>query len=410
MSGSFFLFLPVRSNQSTALELTTLSWVYSDVNNDFKLTHGTLSEAVNASLQKNITVVLPGEDVLFLTAEIPGKNIQRIQQAVPYALEDEVIDDVDDLYFSIKKQNSDSLDNHYNVSVINKSYFESIIQQLESAGIFAEAMIADYFLLKDLPSLFFDGSRIVYNNEDFKLASTVDGVIQSDYEFLDENKKLKLINCNESSNANDFIESLKVKTNVLEEECDVHPLLYLVEKRSNINVNLLRGEYKKKKDWSQAGKTWLPVTVLFLVWFALQSVLFVFDYIGLNKQNKLLNTEITNIYKKTFPKSKRIIDAKAQMQQKLLSFRKRKGQSGRSFSEMLSNSASVFSRTKGLKIKSLRYYDGRISLEIQIASLQGLDELKEQLINDKNYRVEIQNASSGKNSVTAQLQIIGEES
>lgn len=410
MSGSFFLFLPARSNQSTVLELTTLSWVYSDVNNDFKLEQGALSEAAKASLQKNITIVLPGEDVLFLTAEIPGKNIQRIQQAVPYALEDEVIDDVDDLYFSIKKQNSDSLDNYYNVSAINKSYFESIIQQLESAGIFAEAMIADYFLLKDSPCLFFDGTRIIYNNKNMKFSSSVNGVIQSDYEFFDENKKLTLINCNKPSNVNGFIDSLKENSNVLEEKCDVAPLLYLVEKRSNINVNLLRGEYKKKKDWSQTGKTWLPVTALFLIWFSIQSVLFVFDYIGLSKQNKSLNTEITNIYKKTFPESKRIVDAKAQMQQKLSSFKKRSDQSGRSFSEMLSNSASVFSRIKGLKIKSLRYYDGRISLEIQIKSLQGLDKLKEQLINDKNYRVEIQNASSGKNSVTAQLQIIGAES
>ena len=165
--------------------------------------------------------------------------------------------------------------------------------------------------------------------------------------------------------------------------------------------------YRKKKDWSQAGKTWLPTTILFLVWLFVQGGLFVFDYIGLSKQNKLLNTEITKIYKKTFPQSRRIIDAKAQMQQKLSSLKKRKGQSGRSFSEMLSNSASVFSRTKGLVIKSLRYYDGRMNLEIQISSLQELDKLKEQLNKEKGYQVEIQNASSGKEMVTARLQIIG---
>ena len=163
MSGSFFLFLPARSNQSTALESVALSWVYEDVNNDLKLAHGSLSDAAKASLQKNITVVLPGEDVLFLTAEVPGKNIQRVKQAVPYALEDEVIDDVDNLYFSIQKKNVNVSDNHYNVSVINKLYLESVIQQLESKNIFSDSMIADYFLLGDETSLFFDGDRTTKN-------------------------------------------------------------------------------------------------------------------------------------------------------------------------------------------------------------------------------------------------------
>ena len=97
------------------------------------------------------------------------------------------------------------------------------------------------------------------------------------------------------------------------------------------------------------------------------------------------------------------------MKSKLADLRKRKGQSGRSFTEMLSSSASVFSRAKGLKIKSLRYCDGRINIELQIASLQALDKLKGQLNKEKGYKVEIQNASSGKGTVTARIQITGVE-
>ena len=95
------------------------------------------------------------------------------------------------------------------------------------------------------------------------------------------------------------------------------------------------------------------------------------------------------------------------MKQKLDQLRKRKGKSGRSFTNMLSASARVFSVSKGLIIKSLRYYDGRIDLEVQIASLQALDKLKEQLQKENGYQVEVQNASSGKETVTARLQIIG---
>ena len=402
MSASFFLFLP-PSNDS--LELSTLSWVYEDVNNDLKLAQGTLSDAATASLQKNITIVVPGENVLFLTAEVPGKNLQRVQQAIPYVLEDRVIDDVDKLYFSVKKQNSDSLDNQYNVSIINKKYFELIIEQLESVGIYADAMIADYFLLKDDNNCLLDGIKLIYNDKDIKFSSLLDSSIK-----LDADKELKLINCNKTTSENTLLTELIEKNNVVEEKCELHPLLYLVKNNSNYNINLLQGIYKKKKDWSQAGKTWLPVSVLFSIWLIIQGGMFIFDYIDLSKKNKLINLEITKIYKKTFPKSRRTKNAKALMESQLISLKKRKGKSGSSFTEMLSNSASVFSKIKGLEIKSLRYYDGKINLEIQISSLQALDKLSEQLNKEKGYQVEVQNASSGKETVTARLQIIGADS
>ena len=411
MNTPFFLFLPARDNQEVELSSATLSWVYEDINNDLKLGHGLLSDVSAAAAQKDITVIVPGENVLFLTAEVPGKNIQRIQQAIPYVLEDRVIDDVDTLYFAVKKSAADDSENQYNVSIINKHYFESIIKQLENAGVYADKMIADYFLLAENSGLFFDGKRVLCNLPETKFSSPVNSALFLDDELLNKDKPLKLINCDsdKADIENKILVNLKEKLDVTEEQSELNPLVYLVKNRTGANINLLQGTYKKKKDWSQTGKKWLPATILFAVWLLVQGSLFVLDYINLSKQNKSLNAEITKIYKMTFPKSRKIIDAKAQMQQKLASLQKRKGQSGRSFTEMLSNSASIFSTSKGLKIKSLRYYDGRINLEIEIASLQALDKLKERLSKEKGYQVEIQNASSGKSLVTARIQILGAE-
>ena len=409
MSTPFFLFLPVQNNEEIDLASLTLNWVYEDINNDLKLGYGLLSDVVTAAVQKDITIVVPGEDVLFLTSEVPGKNIQRIQQAIPYVLEDKVIDDVDALHFAIKRSTSDNLDHQYDVSIVNQLYFETVIKQLENAGIYANKMIADYFLLANDSALFFDGKRILFNTPEVKFSSAIDSAIFLDDKLFNKDKTLKLINCDKTDVENKELIKLKDSMDITEEQCELHPLVYLVENRTNSHINLLQGTYKKKKDWSQTGKKWLPVTILFAVWLLVQGSLFVLDYISLSKQNKSLNSEITKIYKKTFPKSRKIIDAKAQMQQKLTMLQKRKGQSGRSFTEMLSNSASIFSSSKGLKIKSLRYYDGRINLEIEIASLQALDNLKDRLSKEKGYQVDIQNASSGKTLVTARIQILGAE-
>lgn len=413
MNSSFYLFLPERDDESTGLNSVELSWVYESENSELKLAQGLLGDAAIASSQHHITVVLPGEDILFLKAEIPGKNIQHVRQAVPYALEDSVIDDVDELYFAVSKSNDAQSDNQYNVAVINKHYLESVIQQLENAGIYADAMVADYLLLAEKNTLFSVEKRVLFNGESLRFASSIETAIEAEINLDDglaENEKIKLIYCGKETDENSSIGMLTKNVTLDKEFCAVQPLLCLIKNGSKENaVNFLQGLYKKKKNWSKATKTWLPVAVLFLIWLSVQGGLFIVDYIGLSKQNKILNTEITKIYKSTFPKSRRTDNAKARMESKLISLRTRKGQSGRSFTEMLSGSASIFSRTKGLKIKSLRYYDGRINIELQIASLQALDKLKGQLNKEKGYQVEIQNASSGKETVTARIQIIGAE-
>ena len=368
-----------------------MKWVYTDVNHDLKLAQGSLSDAAKLTLNHYVTIVVPGEDVLFLTADVPGTNIQRIQQALPYVLEDYVVDDVDDLYFTMGKKNEG---NNYNVSVINEDHFESIVDQLRAADIHADSMIADYFLLNKDYVFFTNEERVLCNSLEYKFSTSDEKLVN---EILNGNSSLKKIHCEKEKAGEEFCG-------------DTYELCLIKHGSTENSINLLQGKYKKKKNWSQTTKAWLPVAVLFLVWISVQGGLFVVDYIGLSKQNKLLNIEITKIYKKAFPESRRIIDAKAQMQQQLTSLKKRKGQSGRSFTEMLSNSASVFTRIQGLNIKSLRYYDGRIDLDIQIANLQALDKLKDQLNKENGYKVEIQNASSGKESVTARIQIFGAES
>lgn len=407
MNSTFYLFIPRLNASSSALDSVELTWVFRNIHNELKLERGTLSKAAHSAIQHHVTVVLAGEDILFLTADVPGKNQQRVQQAIPYVLEDSVIDDVDNLHFAISKPAEDSdaaSANHYQVSVINKHYFESILNQLENAGIQIDAVTVDYLLLQEGKALALEADRVVINSAELKFTSDIESVLSLE-DYLPSNDSIKFIQCEKGTSEN--VDLLINKYNFKKDSCESHPLVHLVKNRSNNIINLLQGRYKKKKNWSQTGKTWLPVAALFLIWLIVQGILFVVDYASLSGQNQKLNEEITQIYKKTFPKSRRIIDAKAQMQQKLSSLKKRKGQSGRSFTEMLAGSANIISKRKGLKIKSLRYYDGRINLELELSSLQSLEQLKKQLNSEKGYEVEIQNASSGKDKVTARLQIIG---
>ena len=409
MTSNFFLFLPPY-NGDIELNSMTLSWV-GENNTELNVNQGLLADAVIAAKDCHVSVIIAGEDVLHLNADVPGKNSQRVLQAIPYVLEDDLIDDVEDLYFAIAESNKNSDKNNYNVVIINKHYFESIIKQLTSAGLQADAMYADYSLLGKNNTIFLTDKRVMFNSDVMKFSAPSNSSVIINDEVLTENKNITFIHCNNADVTNS--DKINISESFVCEniECKIDPLVWLIKNRSkDNNINLLQGKHKKKRDWSQTSKKWLPIAVLFIVWISIQGGLFVAEYIDLSNKNKSLNTEITKIYKRTFPQSRRIIDAKAQMQQKLSSLKKRSGQSGRSFNDMLSSSAKVFSSINGLTIKSLKYYDGKINVEIKIKNLQALDKLKEKLIAEQGYQVEIQNASSGKESVTARLQILGAQS
>ena len=394
MSSVFYIFLTRISNSETNLQFENVSWVYRDVNNELQISSGSLIEAAEKAKGYQVSVVLTGEDVLFLNAEVPGKNSQRIRQAVPYILEESLIDDVDKLHFSTKKYK----ENSYHVAVIDKSCFKIILEELKKSGINPDIVTTDYLLLNDEDILFSDGARVLYKSTELSFSvSNINNVA------FDTLKPQKIIQCGVSNQ-----QLLERFTGVSNENCESQPLLCLVENSSVIDsLNLLQGDFKKTKKWSEAGKKWLPVAAVLFIWLSLQGGLFIADYIGYSQKNEALKSQINAIYKKTFPNAKRIVNAKVQMQQKLSDLQKRKGQSGRSFSNMLTASAAIFSRTKGLKIKSLRYYDGSINLELELESLQALEKLKIQLSNNKDYNVEVKSAYSTKNNVTAQLQISG---
>ena len=400
MKPVFYLFIPLQPALSAEIDSVPLSWAFKNVNNELKVASGSLDDAAIAATGFSVSVVLPGENIVSLKADVPGNNLQRIQQAIPYVLEDSVIDDVDDLHFAIKKSHKNS----YDVAVVNKQYLESIVQEISKAGVDADVITADYLLLKP-NTLLCDADRVIFNSQELKFSSSVEGANKI-LESYKGNDSINLIHCSDNDGA--LPTGLDELPTLNKKVCNKILLACLTENTFlSAGINLLQGLYKKKKLWTEQKKRWLPAMALCLLWLSVQGGVFVYEYINLSNQRKSLNLEINEIYKSTFPDARRIVNAKAQMQQKLSVLEKRHGQSERSFSHMLSSSAAVLARMDGLKIKSLRYHDGNLIFEFQLESLALLEKIKQQLIHKNGFLVEIKNASSSKNAVTARIQITG---
>jgi general secretion pathway protein L len=110
---------------------------------------GPLSLATPRSTSRRICVLVPGTDVLLAEPELPTKAGTKLSQLAPYALEEQLADDIDDLHFAIGKRPSDSTKTP--VAVVTRTLMDQWVGSLKQNGLDPEVMYADSDLLPQNP-------------------------------------------------------------------------------------------------------------------------------------------------------------------------------------------------------------------------------------------------------------------
>jgi general secretion pathway protein L len=106
---------------------------------------GPLEQAAQRAAGRHVCVLVPGTDVLLTEPELPVKAGAKLQQIVPYALEEQLAEDIDDLHFAIGKRNVDAPTTP--VAVVALSLMDEWTNTLKAAGLVPESMYVDSDLL-----------------------------------------------------------------------------------------------------------------------------------------------------------------------------------------------------------------------------------------------------------------------
>src|SRR5262245_32490046 len=82
------------------------SWILADARGSALSApqSGPLEQAAARAGGRLVCVLVPGTDVLLAEPEVPVKAGTKLQQVVPYALEEQLAQDIDDLHFAIGKR------------------------------------------------------------------------------------------------------------------------------------------------------------------------------------------------------------------------------------------------------------------------------------------------------------------
>lgn len=351
-------------------------------------------------------VLIPGTEILLTQTNIPSKQLQKIVQAIPYALEEQLAENVENLHFALGKREPQS--GNLAVAVIARSKMDTYLEQLGNTGGIMPRVLMPDILAVPKPA---DGWGILYLNDIVLVRTDLHAGFAIEPDCLNTALQMALI---EEANPPEQItifsgtESAATLPDlgipVTEKTHEQGVLAWLAQGLIDNNpLNLLQGNYSSQ---SSSLRPWLLTAILLLLWGGLYAGQQWIEYQQLSQQRQALNTQIKKIYRDTFPEARKIVNPRVQMEQRLKALRAQLANSttDENFLYILNKISTP--RTPGFNLKRIDYRQGRFDIQLEVVNLQALENLKQQLSN-LGLTVKIQSAISRNKLIKSRLQIKG---
>src|SRR5262245_28926721 len=106
---------------------------------------GDLVQAVPLSTGRRVAVILPSQEALVTESDVPAKNAAKLATVVPYALEERVADEIENLHFAIGER--DATSGRVPVVVIERKRLDARLAEMRAAGLNPVAVYSEASLL-----------------------------------------------------------------------------------------------------------------------------------------------------------------------------------------------------------------------------------------------------------------------
>ncbi|WJW75223.1 type II secretion system protein GspL [Thiohalobacter sp. IOR34] len=362
--------------------------------------------AAQASGRRTL-VLVPGDAVLLTRARVPTQSSARLRRAVPYALEEQLAEDVERLHFAIGPRDAEG---RVAVAVVSRERMDDWRDRLAAAGIEPDALYPETLLLEppaDGWSLLVENARCLLRGHDAQgLACDLDMLAAMATLLTGEaGSRLAVrlyrpargapaelpavIEVRETRDCNTTLECLAAGLG----QADL--------------IDLQQGDYDRRERLGQLWRPWRAVALLALALAVTGLAELGLRYQRLQAEQAELRAEQEQIYRDTFPRARRVVKPVVQMRQQLEALRRSQGQAADSgFLTLLATTGEVLKASPGVRLEGAGFRDGRLDLKLSAPDLQRLDRLKQQLA-ARGLRVEIASATAGDGRVQGQLRIQG---
>ena len=373
------LYIRIGSQAQDAIHWLIRSAIDEEIIASGKLSNASeLVQLSEKSQQRDVTVLVPSCDLVLKRLSVPSKSARAIHQAVPYMLEEELAQDVEEMFFAygdvVNQGQGASTDQNCFVAAIDRVLMQQWQQWFADAQISFKKMLPDVLAM---PLVDNGCSAIVLDHQvilrqgawqgmtlDFQAWAIVSAQLKHT---ISDNKK-DSTDKNESNplliNAYSALPDGNNELNIqaMPEEL---PIALLAQQAIKQPFNLLQGEFQYKEQRSPVIANWLWAAGIAIFALLLNVGLKGGQLLQVNSQLDFVEQEIVDRYKATFPNSKnvRVNTIKSLLKRKLTQAGEGDSQAG--FLAMLGKIRPAFEAVPELKPESLKFDGKRQEIRLQ---------------------------------------------
>lgn len=395
------------------------SWIAVDSNGTrtSQPVTGPLASAARDVADRSVIVLVPATTVLTTTVNIPIKGGSRLRAALPFALEEQLADDIEDLHFAAGTRRDSG---QVPVAVVAHEQMSEWLEQLDAAGLAASRIVPESYGLARIPgtmSLLAAEDQIIFNDgadNEFVMqgakpsdALAVAGALEeSDNE--DHAPGHLLVYCSQGDEErfqHDWNalrhELASVDINLLPD--GVLPRLAVTVAAGN-GINLLQGRYGAKTEIGALFRPWRYAAVLFLTLGVLVFGGKVADYYRLTQEEVALKAQFAQVYQSIRPNDKReVVDPVATVNSV------RRGLGAPTALQVLLPSllqlGQAVQQNQTAEIEAISYRAGVIDVRLTAPDVATLDKIQKAVSSSGRFSAAIQSTDQVGDKINSRIQI-----
>lgn len=332
-----------------------------------------LSLLTEKAESRKVIVIVPSKDVMLKSLQVPAKSTRAIRQAAPFMLEEELAQDVEQLFFAFSGTIKSTAESNCFVAVVKKALMTQWLAWLRSAEISCSQMIPEVLLLplqESAWSAVMLDEQVVIRQEAWQGMSLDNSMCQvavSQWQNIEPTPTLFSY-----SQLPDSLTELTI--NQMPEELP----LALMAQQAKPSFNLLQGDYAVKNKHVKTIKTWAVVASLALFALLITVGKKGAELYQIKSHNQAIESAIINTYKDAFPDTQRVrvSTIKSQLKRKLSTISSTGADNG--FLTMMAKLRSAYAQVPNFKVTSIKYDEkrGEIRLNASARDFQSFDRFK----------------------------------
>jgi general secretion pathway protein L len=413
MSQTLLLRLPSPGQEET-------EWLTIDDSGESETTRqrGSLTLAAAVSRSGKVVALAPATQILLAEPELPPGSGVKLARAVPFALEEQLTEDIDQLSFAVGRRRPSGTTP---VAAVSRTVLHGWVEDLHAAGLEPLAIYPDISLMPDNPSLtvlWLENERLSVRRprtlpfavelSPVSEALVVAGVIPDPLDTTSEPKAAEsavlYITREDWTRVQDEFDDLSEKFASLKVQLlPDGPLPWLARGLADTEaVNLLQGDFARATDYGARWRQWRTAAALALGLLVVHVAAQAVQIRQAKHETAALDGQIASVFSAAMP-NETLQDPRRQMQSRLDRIRK-SGAGPEEFLRTLKALGGAMAVTPKTDIEALSFREDSLDMKVNTQSLASLSQLS-QFIATQGMTAEIQSSTPAAGGVEAHIQV-----